>query len=70
MHQRDENANRVTGSPRVTERAAEVVGTGARDGRLANALGIEDRPLIASPLGRDPSDLEPLIRSSNEFTPQ
>ena len=69
LHQRDENANRVTGLPRVTERAAEVVGTGARDGRLANALGIEDRPSIASPLGRDPSDLEPL-RSSNEFTPQ
>ena len=69
LHQRDENANRVTGSPRVTERAAEVVETSARDGRLANALGIEDCPSIASPLGRDPSDLEPL-RSSNEFTPQ
>ena len=36
---------------------------------LANTLGIEDRPSIASPLGRDPSDLEPLS-SSNEFTPQ
>ena len=41
----------------------------ARDGRLADALGIEDRPSIASPLGRDTSDLETL-RSSNEFTPQ
>ena len=69
LHERDENANRVTGSPRVTERAAEVVGTGARDGRLANALGIEDRPSIASPLGRDPSDFE-LVRFRNEFTPQ
>ena len=38
-------------------------------GRLADALGIEDRPSIASPLGRDISDLETL-RSSNEFTPQ
>ena len=68
MNQRDENSNRVTGSPRITERAADVVGTGARDGRLADALGIEDRPSIASPLGRDPSDLETL-RSSNELTP-
>ena len=63
------NSNRVTGSPRITERAADVVRTGARDGRLADALGIEDRPSIASPLGRDTSDLETL-RSSNEFTPQ
>ena len=63
------NSNRVTGSPRVTERVADVVGRGARDGRLADALGIEDRPSIASPLGRDTSDLETL-RSSNEFTPQ
>ena len=69
MNQRDVNSNRVTGSPRVTERAADVVGRGARDGRLADALGIEDRPSIASPLGRDTSDLETL-RSSNEFTPQ
>ena len=69
LNQRDENSNRVTGSPRITERAANVVRTGARDGRLADALGIEDRPSIASPLGRDPSDLETL-RSSNEFTPQ
>ena len=69
LHQRDENSNRVTGSPRITERAADVVGTGARDGRLADALGIEDRPSIAGPLGRDHSDLETL-RSSNEFTPQ
>ena len=69
LHQRGENANRVTGSPRITERVAEVVETGARDGGLANVLGIEDRPSIASPLGRDPSDLE-LLRSSNEFTPQ
>ena len=69
LHQRDENANRVTGSPRITERAAEVIEAGARDSRLASALGIEDRPSIASPLGRDLSDLEPL-RSSNEFTPQ
>ena len=69
LHQRDENANRVTGSPRITERAAEVVEAGARDSRLASALGIEDRPSIASLLGRDLSDLEPL-RSSNEFTPQ
>ena len=69
LHQREENSNRVTGSPRITERAADVVGTGARDGRLADALGIEDRPSIASPLGRDPSDIETL-RSSNEFTPQ
>ena len=60
LHQRDENANRVTGSPRITERAAEVVATGARDGRLAGALQIEDRTSIASPLGRDLSDLEPL----------
>ena len=69
MNQRDVNSNRVTGSPRITERAADVVRTGARDGRLADALGIEDRPSIASPLGRDTSDLETL-RSSNEFTPQ
>ena len=69
LNQRDVNSNRVTGSPRVTERAADVVGRGARDGRLADALGIEDRPSIASPLGRDTSDLETL-RSSNEFTPQ
>ena len=69
LNQRDGNSNRGTGSPRITERAADVVGTGARDGRLADALGIEDRPSIASPLGRDPSDLETL-RSSNEFTPQ
>ena len=69
LNQRDVNSNRVTGSPRITERAADVVRTGARDGRLANALGIEDRPSIASPLGRDTSDLETL-RSSNEFTPQ
>ena len=69
LNQRDENSNRVTGSPRITERAADVVRTGARDGRLADALGIEDRPSIASPLGRGPSDLETL-RSSNEFTPQ
>ena len=69
LHQRDENPNRVTGSPRVTERAAEVVEAGERDGRLARALEVEDRPSIASPLGRDLSDLEPL-RSSNEFTPQ
>ena len=58
LNQRDVNSNRVTGSPRITERAADVVRTGARDGRLANALGIEDRPSIASPLGRDTSDLE------------
>ena len=64
MNQRDVNSNRVTGSPRITERAADVVRTGARDGRLADALGIEDRPSIASPLGRDTSDLETL-RSSN-----
>ena len=69
MNQRDVNLNRVTGSPRITERAADVVRTGARDGRLADALGIEDRSSIASPLGRDTSDLETL-RSSNEFTPQ
>ena len=69
LNQRDVNSNRVTGSPRVTERVADVVGRGARDGRLADALGIEDRPSIASPLGRDTSDLETL-RSSNEFTPQ
>ena len=69
LHQRDENSNRDTGSPRITERAADVVGTGERDGRLADALGIEDRPSIASPFGRDPSDLETL-RSCNEFTPQ
>ena len=69
LNQRDANSNRVTGSPRITERAADVVGKGARDGRLADALGIEDRPSIASPLGRDTSDLETL-RSSNEFTPQ
>ena len=69
LNQRDVNSNRVTGSPRITERAADVVRTGARDGRLADALGIEDRPSIASPLGRDTSDLETL-RSSNEFTPQ
>ena len=69
LNQRDENSNRVTGSPRITERAADVVRTGARDGRLADALGFEDRPSIASPLGRDPSDLETL-RSSNKFTPQ
>ena len=69
LNQRDVNSNRVTGSPRITERAADVVRTGARDGRLADALGLEDRPSIASPLGRDTSDLETL-RSSNEFTPQ
>ena len=69
LNQRDVNSNRVTGSPRITERAADVVRAGARDGRLADALGIEDRPSIASPLGRDTSDLETL-RSSNEFTPQ
>ena len=69
LNQRDVNSNRVTGSPRITERAADVVRTGARDGRLADALGIEDHPSIASPLGRDTSDLETL-RSSNEFTPQ
>ena len=69
LNQRDGNSNRVTGSSRITERAADVVWTGARDGRLADALGIEDRSSIASPLGRDPSDLETL-RSSNEFTPQ
>ena len=69
LNQRDVNSNRVTGSPRITERAADVVRTGARDGRLADALGIEDRPSIASPLGRDTSDLETL-RSSNEVTPQ
>ena len=51
------------------QRAADVIEAGARDGRLASALGIEDRPPIASPLGRDLSDLEPR-RSSNEFTPQ
>ena len=51
LNQRDMNSNRVTGSPRITERAADVVRTGARDGRLADALGIEDRPSIASPLG-------------------
>ena len=62
LNQRDVNSNRVTGSPRITERVADVVGKGAR-------LGIEDRPSIASPLGRDTSDLETL-RSSNEFTPQ
>ena len=45
--------NRDTGSSRITERAANVVEAGARDGRLANALEIEDRPSIASPLGRD-----------------
>ena len=48
--------NRGTGSSRITERAANVVEAGARDGRLASALEIEDRPSIASP--------------SNEFTPQ
>ena len=69
LNQGGVNSNRVTGSPRITERAADVVRTGARDGRLADALGIEDRPSIASPLGRDTSDLETL-RSSNEFTPQ
>ena len=69
LNQRDENSNRVTGSPRITERAADAVGAGVKDGRLADALGFEDRPSIASPLGRDPSDLETL-RSSNEFTPQ
>ena len=69
LHQRVEGTNRNTGSSRITERAANVVEAGARDGRLASALEIEDRPSIASPLGRDLSDLEPL-RSSNEFTPQ
>ena len=69
LRQRVEGANRNTGSSRITERAANVVEAGARDGRLASALEIEDRPSIASPLGRDLSDLEPL-RSSNEFTPQ
>ena len=69
LNQRDVSLNRVTGSPRITERAADVIRTGAGDGRLADALGIEDRPSIASPLGRDTSDLETL-RSSNEFTPQ
>ena len=60
LNHKNVNSNRVTGSPRVTERAADVVGRGARDGRLADALGIEDRPSIASPLGRDTSDLETL----------
>ena len=69
LNQRDVSSNRVTGSPRITERAADVIRTGAGDGRLADALGIEERPSIASPLGRDTSDLETL-RSSNEFTPQ
>ena len=36
LNQRDVNSNRVTGSPRVTERVADVVGRGARDGRLAD----------------------------------
>ena len=53
----------------VRRGSAEVIDAGARDSRLASALGIEDCPSIASPLGRDLSDLEPL-RSSNEFTPQ
>ena len=69
LRQRVEDVNRGTGSSRITERAANVVEAGARDGRLASALEIEDRTTIASPLGRDLSDLEPL-RSSNEFTPQ
>ena len=69
LHQRVEDTNRSTGSSRITERAANVVEAGARDGRLASALGIEDRPPIARPFGRDLSDLEPL-RSMNEFTPQ
>ena len=60
LRQRVENVNRGTGSSRITERAANVVEAGARDGRLASALEIEDRPSIASPLGRDLSDLEPL----------
>ena len=49
LHQRVENVNRGTGSSRITERAANVVEAGARDGRLASALEIEDRPSIASP---------------------
>ena len=69
LHQRVGDMNRGTGSSRITQRAADVVEAGARDGELASALGIKDRPPIASPLGRDLSDLEPL-RSSNEFTPQ
>ena len=69
LRQRVEDINRSTGSSRITERAANVVEAGARDGRLASALEIKDRPSIASPLGQDLSDIEPL-RISNEFTPQ
>ena len=53
LRQRVEDTNRNTGSPRTVKRAADAVEEGARDGRLAGALGIEDRTPIASPLGRD-----------------
>ena len=64
LRQRVEDTNRSTGSPRMTERAANVVEAGARDGRLASALEIKDRPSIASPLGQDLGDLEPLRSST------
>ena len=41
--------NRDTGSSRITERAANVVEAGARDGRLASALEIKDHPRSQRP---------------------
>ena len=44
LHQ---SVHQGTGSSRITQRAANAVEAGARDGRLASALEIEDHPPIA-----------------------